>query len=122
MPSLHLSRRTGRALVELLVASLLLAVGTAACLSLLRATTAFADRVIQLSAARDLTRDLAETVQADPCAADAGSETRSRTFATWHASRAGAGVTVDLVIAFPPHPFAGGVVPTFGALVAGWCA
>lgn len=113
--------RKGRALVELLVASLILCVATSASLRLLQATATFADRVVRTSVARDLTRDAAEKVQANPCTASNGQETRRRTLADWQRADQGAVVTLNVVVTLVPHPFELQAPRTMHAIVAGWC-
>ncbi len=120
MTSIHCSARPGRALVELLVASLVLTVAAAGCLSLFQATATFSDRVVQFAAARDLTRDLAEQVQAVPCTVTAGAETRSRLTGAWTVAAAGQAVVVDLAVTLPAVP-ASGSSRALHTLVAGWC-
>ena len=121
--TLHPSARArhGRALVELLVSSLLLSMAVAACLSLLRATSTFSDRVVRTGIARDITRDVSEQVQGLPCAMYAGTETRGRTEAAWTAGRTGALASVELHVTFPPLPFGNETVRSVSARAAGWC-
>ncbi len=113
--------RTGRALVELLVASLILCVATSASLRLMQATATFADRVVRTSVARDLTRDAAENVQANACAASSGQEARRRTLADWQRTDQGAVVTLNVIVTLVPHPFELQAPSALHAMVAGWC-
>ncbi len=113
--------RPGRALVELMVSSLLLSMAAAACLSLLRATTTFSDRVVRTGIARDITRDVSEQLQGTPCAMSAGTQSRARTEASWTATRTGALASVELQVMFPPHPFGNDSVRSVSARAAGWC-
>ncbi len=114
--------RSGRALVELLVSTLLLSVAAAATLSLLQLTLAASTRISDLTQARDLARDLAEQTVVTPCAAAAGAVTRARINAHWSPSTVQQSVNLSLSISFLPH--AVGIAPprSLNAVLAGWCA
>ncbi len=114
--------RQGRALVELLVAALILCGATSASLRLLQATATFADRVVRTTVARDLTLDGYEKVQANACTAVNGQETRRRTLADWQRADQGAVVTLNLIVTLVPHPFEQQAPRALHAMVAGWCA
>ncbi len=116
-----LRARAGRALVELVVSSLLLSMAVAACLSLLRATTVFSDRVVRTGVARDMARDVGEQLQGAPCSANAGTQIRTRTEGSWTASLSGALATAELQVTFSPHPFGHDTVRSVSARAAGWC-
>jgi hypothetical protein len=105
-----------------MVSSLLLSMAVAACLSLLRATTLFADRVVRIGIARDLTRDVSERLQGTPCAIVAGSESRGRTDASWTASTTGAFAEMQVHVEFPRHPFGADTLLPVSARAAGWCS
>ncbi len=114
--------RHGRALVELMVSSLLLSLGVAACLSLLRATTIFSDRVVRTGIARDMARDVSERLQGMPCTMTAGTESRVRTEASWTVAVTGTLAAVELQVLFPPHPFGADTIRSVSARAAGWCS
>lgn len=116
-----LRARRGRALVELLVSSLLLSIGIAACLSLLRATSVFSDRVVHTGIARDIARDVSEQLQGAPCSAANGTDTRARTHATWTAGVVGPLSSVEVEVLFSPHPFGAETMRPVSARAAGWC-
>jgi Tfp pilus assembly protein PilV len=116
------SARRGRALVELLVAALLLSIGASAALSLLQLSVTSADRVVQLAIARDVARDLAERTATSPCAAGSGADSRGRTDGTWIATARGPTTVLDLEIRSTPGPAAQTTPAALHAVVAGWCA
>ncbi len=122
----HASRsrtlRNGRALVELIVATLLLAVASSAALSLLNVTSAVGDRVAQHHAARAVLRDIAETGVSQPCALAAGSRSGARFTASWSPIGAAPAVSVQLHVTLLAHPTAASAPRSLHAVLAGWCA
>ncbi len=123
------THRHGRALVELLVAALLLSVGTFACLALIQTTLRGADLAVQLTAARDAARDRTQTVHANPCLATAGSSQRERTTATWAPVTSGALRQHAVTLTLAPTPLqlgsTHGAPPapprSLSATLSGWC-
>ena len=113
--------RAGRAIVELLVALLLLSVGVSACLSLAHASAAAAARVVQLAAARDLARELGERAQADACAAVSGSMSHARVLGQWRVVAAPPQRLLELDVSLPATwPSRSSPAPLRTRL-AGWC-
>lgn len=113
--------RPGRALVELIVATLLLAVASSAALSLLRVTGAVGERVTQHLAARTVLRDVAEAAVLQPCAIAAGSRTSQRIIASWSATAAPPAAALQLNVTLLAHPMAATAPRSLHAVLAGWC-
>ncbi len=120
--------RHGRALVELIVAALLLSIASTACLAMLQTAVASADAAVQINAARDVSRTVGESLHANACAATAGATTRERTTATW--SRSANGPLVQQAVTLTRRPEllgARGVrsgrstPPSLSTIIAGWC-
>ncbi len=115
-------QRVGRALVELLVSTLLLAVASSAALSLLHVTSAATARITQLGVARDITRELAEHAAANACANRAGTSQRERVRAVWNEQVAAGARTLQVDLELFAHPMSAGAPRSLSAVVAGWCA
>jgi Tfp pilus assembly protein PilV len=113
--------RPGRALVELLVSTLLLSVGATASLSLLHVTSITADRVAQLADARAVTRDLAESTAANACAASSGTVAAPRLITSWSASTSASVHRLSVDVSLLAHPLAASGPRSLSAVAAGWC-
>lgn len=120
-PARDYHARAGRALIELIVSALLLSVAATATLSLLQLTVSASVRISDLTAARDLARDLAEETVANPCTAAAGAASRSRIAANWTPSTVQQSVNLSLTVNFAPRPGAVSAPRTLDAVLAGWC-
>ena len=116
------SPRCGRALVELIVATLLLSVASSAALSLLHVTSAAGDRVTQHLAARGVLRDVAETSVLQPCGIAAGSLAAQRVTATWSPATGAPAASLQLNVTLLAHPMSATAPRSLHAVLAGWCA
>lgn len=114
--------RRGHALLELLVAALLLTVGASATLSLLHATLSAAALSVQLSAARDVAREQSETLVRAPCAASSGSSTREGLTGDWTTVNVGPSVEQSVSLSPTPSPLSAGAPPALTTTLRGWCS
>jgi len=113
--------RSGRLLVEMLVAMVLVAIGTSASVELVRANLALTDRVAFLASSRIATRTVAEELQVTACFADAGAEQAGRTEITWTPSVSGSLVSIALSARRAPLPAGPAPPRPLTAELAGWC-
>lgn len=113
--------RAGRALIDVLVALAVLAVSAGATLTLVRSSVVATSRIAFVSESRALLRNVAEDVQAAPCATSAGTGRLAHSTVAWSASVEAPLVTVALTATAAAHPGAGVPPRALGALAAGWC-
>lgn len=115
------STRRGRALVELLVSTLLLTAGTSVVLALMQGSMTAADQLSQLHLARSLARDQAEALVLDACASVDGRASRGRTEGRWRTTTTGSLVVQELELRRPRSPGATQRPRPLEARAAGWC-
>ena len=115
------SLRPGRALVELLVAMVILTSGSTVVLALLQGTVVAADQLVQVGAARSLARDVAEQLVANPCGSGDGAVARGRLLGEWRTTRSSAAVVQQIDVVLPRAKGAAARPVPLHAAAAGWC-
>lgn len=117
----HSTRRTGRLLVEVLLAMVLLAIAASASASLIRSNLVLTDRIAFLAASRAVTRSLAAELQHSACTATAGVAHVGRTEIAWTPSVSWPLVSMAIVARGAPHPAGLATPRPLSAELAGWC-
>lgn len=115
------ARRTGRLLVEVLLAMVLLAIAASASTTLIRANLALTDRIAFLATSRAVTRTIAAELQLSACAAASGATHVGRTEVRWTPTVSGAFVAVAVAAHGAPHPSGLDAPRSLSAELAGWC-
>ncbi len=113
--------RAGRALVDVLVALVVLGLCGAATLDTFRASLIAMDRIAFVHTAHLLARDAAEGVHASPCDVASGVANRDRTTLAWTGTRVGPLASMVLDATSAPHPATSHAPRALEGRASGWC-